>query len=373
MWVVPRSINNLFNGVDIMSEKKYIVKVLDSLDDSFIAEWKALWERGVNGNIFNSYEWFLTCEKTYHFREFAVYACYEEERLVGVLAVVFSKLYGVRVASVPGGVYVVEPPVLLEVYDGGITDAIFGRLGAEHNFFINKINKEEWELVRGSVPGALGVLSSVNPYLEIGDDPFRFVSKNNMSNLGRKMRKYKDNFSFEMYDAQDDLNTCLQEMIAVEQESSKKREDMDLFSSEVNREIYKNMIKYCRKFVSVCFLRYDDKAIAYSFNFTHRKVFLFFQTAFLFEYRKMSPGKVMVVYLLRFLKEHGFGVCDFSGGVSRYKRDFVPEFYFQYNVMYSRSTFVMGWWSLVNSVRRIRQVLLPKKNTKDHEFLFRRV
>jgi CelD/BcsL family acetyltransferase involved in cellulose biosynthesis len=356
-----------------MGEKKYTVKVLDSLSGSFIKEWRELWDRAENCNIFNSYDWFLTCEKTYRFRDFAVYACYNGNQLVGVLAVVFRRFYGVRVAMAPGSVYVVEPPVLLEKYDEDIVRAILFKLGEEHNYFITKINKEELGLVKKSIPGVFCVLASVNPYLEIGDDPFRFVSKGNMGNLRRRIKKSGDNLRFRMYYSSDNLDKYLEEMIMIEQQSTKKRRQMDLFSSQENREIYKNMIAGFGEKVSICFLYYENQPIAYSFNFTYKKRFIFFQIAYLFAFRKFSPGKQLVVHLLKFLKEQKIEVFDFSGGISSYKQEFAPEFYMQYNVMYSQNSLVMGWWKLINFARRMKQVLLPTRYTKDHEYLFRRV
>ena len=160
-------------------------------------------------------------------------------------------------------------------------------------------------------------------------------------------------------------------MFAIDQKSGKQRHSKDIFSNKEERDFYTNIVKYCQRFVQLCFLYYENTPIAYSFNFKNRKIYVGYQTSYLLERRKLSPGKVMIIYMLEKLKKDSADLLDLCGGISYYKQEFTLKYYFQHNLYYSKSFLVMKWWKLINLARRIKQIVFPEKFTRDHEFLFK--
>jgi len=53
--------------------------------------------------------------------------------------------------------------------------------------------------------------------------------------------------------------------------------------------------------------------------------------------------------------------------------EFTSDYRVLYNIYYSPNFFVMLWWKLINKLRRLRQIIKPKKYTRDHEFLFKTI
>ncbi len=347
---------------------KYKTITIKELDKKFITQWQKLWERAENANIFNSYEWFLMYKEAYKIKEYEIYACFEDEKLIAVLAVVSSKRFGIPVFSPIGET--VEPSFLIEYYEKKLFKHFFSNIIKKKNLYLVKVDEKAVVLLKAIFPQMFFPLMSANPYILIGEDPFRLMSKSNHKNLKKVLRRNADELRFELYDDTSDLNKYLQMMFSIEGKSAKKLRSMDIFSKQENREFFENIVKHCRKFVRIGVLYYQDTPIAYQFGLQYKDIFLAHQTAYLFEYRKFDPGKTMLARLLQQLVGSSVTLFDLGGGMSMYKREFTPEYHFLYDLYYSRNILFVLWWKSINEVRRIKQILFPIKNTRDHEFLF---
>ena len=71
------------------------------------------------------------------------------------------------------------------------------------------------------------------------------------------------------------------------------------------------------------------------------------------------------------LNKKGVTIMDQGGGISSYKMSFANDYKLLYNVYFSHNPLTMLSWKMVNRARRIKQVIRPKKYTRDHEFLFK--
>lgn len=356
-----------------MNKNKYQTEVIKNINAALIEQWKKLWERGENANIFNSYEWFLTCQKTFGINNYEINVCFKNNNLVAVLPVFFTRCFGIKVTSTIANKYVAGSALLVENYEAPLLKHFFEEIISKRNLHITKIDSEAAVLLKKNFPRMFFPLISVNPYLEINNDPLRFMEKKNLYKLNRILKKNADCLDFKTFDNKNNLNKYVERVFETEQKSAKKQRHMDLFSKKENRDLYRNIVKYCNRFVSISFLRYKKEPVAYSFSFIYNKTCLGFQTSYLFDYRKLSPGKIMTMLLLTTLKDRSIELFDFSGGISSYKREFTPVYYFQYNLYYSKNIFVMQWWKLINLARRLNQILFPIKHTKDHEFLFTKI
>lgn len=348
--------------------KQYYSIIINKPDDSFIKEWQTLWERAENANIFNSYEWFLLYTEAYEIKNYEILACFKSRKLVAVLPLYKKKRFGLLVSASIGDT--VEPTFLIEKYDKKLFKHFFTNIIKKRSLYLIKVDEKAVAILRSLFPRMFFPLVSANPYISLGDDPFRFMSKSNLKNLKKMLRRNAEDIRFELYDDTNDLEKYLQMMFSLEEKSAKKLRSMDIFSKEENREFFRNMVKYCHKFVKIGILYYQDIPVAYQFGLQYRNIFLAEQTAYLFEYRKLDPGKTMLARLLNELVGTSVTKFDFGGGMSMYKREFTPEYHCFYDLYISKNVVFMLWWKSINNIRRIKQVLFPLKNTRDHEFLF---
>jgi CelD/BcsL family acetyltransferase involved in cellulose biosynthesis len=216
-------------------------------------------------------------------------------------------------------------------------------------------------------------LMSVNPVVHLAGDPMVNASKSNVDILKRIIRQNQGKLDFRMGSDMSSLPEYLDMMFKIEQNSAKKLHSKDLFSKAENRLFYANLIKYCAKFVKIGFLYYDNIPIVYQFGFLYRDIFAAYQTAYLAEYRKLRPGKTMLMHLMNDLKNVNVNTLDLGGGISSYKTEFTSDRRFLYDIYLSNNPFVMAWWKLINSVGRTKKILMPEKNTQDHKYIFKTI
>lgn len=352
-----------------MKKHKFVVKVLTEVNDSFIREWEQLWDKAENANPFNSFDWFAMYKDDA--KGVRIYTCYAGKELVGVLPLAQNTCFGVKVVCPLGHKYAVNTPFLVKVVRRDLLKNLLDMAVREENLYLPKINAKEVQILHKLYPHIFFSLISANPYIDFKEDPLRFLSKDNARKIEKRVGQYKSHLRLATYDSRDDLEKCLKMMIKIDLKSGKSLRAKDVFSKMEIVKTFKNFVKYCRKFIRIFFLYYDNLPIAYVFGFAFKNTYLDYQTSYLNEYRRFSPGKFIRICLLKDLCKDGFEMYDFCGGLATYKLEFAPEFYLQYNLYCSKNPFVMFWWRAINKARRLKQILFPEKYTRDHEFLFK--
>lgn len=349
---------------------KYKITVIKIMNETLAKEWKKLWNRAENANVFNSYEWFLASIKTCKITEYEIYACFRDDDLVVILPLFFTRRFGIKVASAIGYKFV-NTPFLIEKYDKELLEYFFENIISKQNLYISKIDSKSVEMLHEIFPKMFFSLTSVNPYINRRDNHDRFIFDTSHARVRKIIKEHGNQLHFVMYDNQTDLMRYLKIMFDIEQKSSKKLKNMDLFSKKENREYFINIVKYCSSFVQIAFIYYNDIPIAYDFSLKFKDVILGYQCAYLSEFGKISPGIVMTIYELESFRNTSFNIFDLGGGISSYKQGFTLNYYFLYDLWFSKNILTMFWWKLINLARRIKQILFPIKHTRDHEFLFK--
>lgn len=350
----------------------YTTKIITDIDkgENFIQEWKALWETAENANTFNSYEWFLATKKTFSTNHYEIFACYDNTSLIAVLPFFFEKRFGIPVSS-SQGYKPVNTPFLMKHYTEEVFKAFFGEIIKKRNIYLAKVDQDAVAILHKIFPQMFFSLISANPYLDRHENPSLFLSTTNHKNARRIIKKLGDDLTYRTYDNRDELLKYLKLIFDVEQRSQKKLRNMDIFSNEQTRNFFINIVTHCGRFIQINVLSYKNNPIAYTFNFKYRNMFTGYQTSFLSEYKKFYPGKVILVHDLEHLRDSQFDIFNLGGGVSYYKLEFAPTFFFLYDLYFSKNPFLMLWWKAINIARRMKQILFPIKHTRDHEFLFK--
>lgn len=342
------------------------------IEDQLIKDWEVLWEKAENANINNSYEWFLMHYENSNDKKIVIYTCYEQQELVGIFPFIENQYFGIPTMTTPGSNISFNTPFLVRNITSDILEPVFEQITKDFdNLFIPKIDTKETEILHNLFPKIFFHLMSANPFIDLTENPFQFLSKSSLKGIDRVLKKHKHNLSIKYYDQHSDLNNHLETIFYIDQNSGKKQKSRDIFSKKENREVFQNFVKYCKRYIKICFLYYKDIPIAYDFIFTYKQTFLDYQTSYLLEYNQLSPGKIILYSMLKGLNKHEFKLFDLCGGLSNFKQKFTQTYYLQYNLFYSNKKLIMLHWRLINTARRIKQILLPEKHTRDHEFLFK--
>lgn len=351
-----------------MNAQNLKVTTIHTLDDKLIKEWKALWTHAENANLYNSYDWYLTSKATTNTKNYIFYVCYQGSKLVALLPMEEYKVFGFPVLGSINKSYIIETGFLLETYDKTLFQVFFGRLLENKNIYLQKIDSKAATILHELFPKAFIHIMSVNPILPMTDDPLSNASPSTISQIKRLLRKNEDHIEYKAYT--DNLEKHFDTMLNLQKYTSKHIKSMDIFEHEIHQRYYRNLTKFCAKNVKIIFLYFDKKPIGYIYNVFWNKYVLGEQIAFHNDYRKISPGKLMIYILVEYLKKNNFKILDMGGGITPYKMSFTNEYRLLYNVYISSNMFAMTWWKTITFVRRMKQILLPKKFSRDHEFLF---
>lgn len=347
--------------------KKYQIKRLKQLDKETIKQWKSLWKHADNANIFNSYEWFLTCIKTTESKTYEIIVCYDAEKLVALLPLQAYRQFGIKVLGSISKEHLVDTPFLMETYDEELLRQFFTFVFTHKNIYLQKIDGKAVQIMHTVFPTLFFSLMSVNPIISLDSDSM--ISSSTIKQIKKIMRKNTDQLRFIMFD--NNLKKHLQTMFVLEKESSKKLRSMDIFSKRETKKFYQEVIKNCSELVRICFLYFNEVPIAYQYGYWQKESFVCDQIAYRNEYSRLRPGKTLLYFLIEELKKSPLKTIDLGGGISNYKIEFTHEYRLLYNMYYSSNMFIVLWWKIINIVRRAKQIIMPLKNTQDHKFLFK--
>jgi|SRR5579885_375751 len=350
--------------------KEFTTAVITQLDESFIKQWKQLWENAANANIYNSYEWFCTYMEISKNKSYEIHVCYNDGKLVALLPLQHYRCFGIAVYGTLDKEHLGDSAFLLESFDKELLRIFFTDLFKKRKaLYLQKIDEKAVTILHEMFPTLFFSLISVNPFIDLRGNPFVSASSTMLSQMKKILRKNEGHIQFTSYNT--NLQTHLQTMFALQEESSKKARGMDIFANEDNKHYFQSLTKHCSRFVRINFLYFDSQPVAYEYGFLYKDKYTGEQISYHNGYKKISPGKLIVYFLLDYLAKKDVVFVDQGGGINEYKMQFTSNYRLLYNLYYSDNFLFLFWWKLINHIRRIKQICFPRKHTRDHEFLFK--
>lgn len=350
------------------------IRTIKKLDGQFLRQWHRLWQESSRVHYFNSPQCFIAFLETFGPKDYFILAAFKNGQIWAICPLVASKKFGIKVLTSPGGKFLDKLPLLLKEADGEVVRELILWLKAQGNFSLDEVEEDICQTMLEQFPEIEIELASVNPFLSLPPDPLRFLYGEHKRKLWQKIEKEGQNLSFELYrrDAQKHLET----MLAIEGQSSKKRQRKDIFSySPLRRTLLDNFLRFSPDQATVALLYHQDVSIAYSFGFLSRGTYHFYQTAYLADYSHLTPGKILLFFLMSQLHQEGIEIFDFGRSDKRLARadseiklHFAPHFAKQYNLYFAKNPLVRAWWKtaskLMDLVERNQLVYEVLRRTK---------
>lgn len=349
---------------------KYQIKTYNKIDQNLIKEWESLWNNAVNATIFNSYAWFKATSKTKDLNNCIIYLCYQNDELVAILPLVEEKRFGIKVLTTHLGSYISDEAMLLKESDPQLLKHLILEISKKNNIYLTRVSSENVTRLWNVLPQIFFSVIGVNPIISLKDDALSSVSKSSKKKLESIRRKAGDRLAFKTLKENDNLEELLKVIIRIDTHSGKQRNSRDIFTKDDEKRFFSNLVKYCKEFIEISLLYYEGQPIAYTFNLKGGKVYFGYQTSYLFEHRKLSPGKLVLMNSLKEIARSGYNILDYGEGFSAFKQEFTKDYKLKYDLHYSRNSLVMFWWKSIIFARRLKQILMPEKNSRDYEFLF---
>lgn len=118
-------------------------------------------------------------------------------------------------------------------------------------------------------------------------------------------------------------------------------------------------------------LKYKEEYVTYGLGLVYKGTYLAYQTAFDKRFSRLSPGKVLLHYLLIDLKRKNYKKFDFARGYSLLKKEFTKKKSFQYDVYVVKNQAIYIYLKLINIMRRLHISLIGSKSSYDSQYLFK--
>ena len=330
----------------------YRIEEISKIEQEHLGNWQKLWDSSMKSHFFNSPTWFKVYLETFNVEKYRVFFCYQDKQLVGVLPLVFTKKFGIKVLASIGGKYdfLDRSTLLLIKKDQKLVEAIFKKIKTKYNLYLAEVESCDARLFQGIDP-RLSIEFSVNcPRMKVGEDILANVSKKQKKSLRKKIRKNGDKLEFKMF--RTDLEKHLEAMLALEQKSHKKRKGISVFKKPHMIKLYQTLVARASNSIGISFLYFEGIPIAHRFGFFYHDTFMSVHIAFDDEFRTIGPGKLLLFYCLEYFKQNGIKTLDFSVGDSYIKRQFADEKISQHNIYFTGSKLVLLWWKILLKMKR---------------------
>ncbi|MCL5667021.1 MAG: GNAT family N-acetyltransferase [Patescibacteria group bacterium] len=318
------------------------IKEYEKLDSGLLEQWQKLWDKSPCAHFFNSPKWFSAFAKAYFPAGCSIVAAYENGSPAAFLPILKQKKFGITALTCPGGGHLAKLPLLAKENSREILGALAGYLAEKGSFYLPEVGQEAAGIMEKG--GRKFVLreASVNPYFILNGDACYNFSERNKKQVRRKIKKFGSHLSLKSYKGPN--LEGLEIAFALDARSAKRSKGLLTFTDWRDKQFYRNLAGEFGEQLVVDVLSFDSEPVIFSVNFIYGKVYHFYKTAYHADYGRIAPGKLLLYYKCPSLFEEGFKILDFSRGDSRYKKEFTPLFYRQYDLFYANNVLLKWWW-----------------------------
>jgi CelD/BcsL family acetyltransferase involved in cellulose biosynthesis len=152
----------------------------------------------------------------------------------------------------------------------------------------------------------------------------------NKKTLKRRYRHFKNNGKLNFRHIVDVDNALIDLKVYFKQhiERLNINKQKSLFLEKKNQQFYKELLlnllnMKCLKFSK---LEYNNIPLAYHFGFEYNDKYIWYKPAFNVNYKKYSPGNVLLKYLIEYTIENGLEEFDFTIGNEKFKNKYANGF-----------------------------------------------
>lgn len=315
-----------------------IINEKNELSENDVIAWQKLWEKLDSAHFFNSYRWYLACKNGLK-QKVKVWFAYYNTELIGIFSLCVSKRYGIKCWTIIGKPYTDKCSIL---FDGDYYDylpQILLEIGKKRPVVLEEV-PETWN--NNAKNQVLHEVASINPYVKLNEDILSQVKRKEWNNIKRKAEKSELFFKvFKPCDVRDNIHILWE----IEGKSNKPSKNREMFGLEKTRDMFQIVAEGDD---SMLFVLYDgDNPIAHMFGYNIKnRVFHAHHMSYDQDYFKQTPGKIVIYWLISFLKENGFCIFDFSRGETMLKDHFSTYKESNYVYYYNVSFFAMMWFKI---------------------------
>lgn len=328
--------------------KKIKIDTYHQLENQLIKEWEEAWKKSDRAHIFNSPYWYQACVNSKKYKKLLILVCRSNENngeILGMLPLVLSKKLGFTVYLSPGDKYLDKSTLFLANESERVRKALLTKLEEFGNYYLTEVSETDTALITKTLPRVGISQCSEGRYLPITGEPFKFVSRENVRRLRKRIRDNAEilNFKISLNNIADNIKIIKE----IENESPKKNTYQDVFSDKFLEDLCLNIQNLHKNSLNFTFLYYKNEPICYKYGFITNNIYHYSNTAYKTNFKNLSPGRLLMFLTIDELFKRGIKLIDFSRGDTLFKRGFTPYTYRQYSIYHLDNIFVMSIWKFL--------------------------
>lgn len=325
--------------------KQYTATIHHELPQELHDRWQKLWDESEHSHFHNSPGYFFASRDGFAVKKFVILTIEHDGQLEAIFPLVREKRFGVTVLCNPGERFTDKSTLLLRQKDSELIKQIITKLMEVGNFYLEELSEDVADMMLQVSHFLIKQKASVNPYLPLQPDPYRFMRSKTRNQMRNTLEKYKTNLKHSYFVGDKD---ALEQAFAVDAISTKRSRAKSDLAREREREFFRQILHYNKEQFFVDLLSFDNKPFVYLIGVIYKKTYHAWLTAFDGEYKFLSPGKLLFFTLFERLAKEGFELVDFSRGETYVKQKFTHFQTQQYDIIFAKNTMVQYWWNLTN-------------------------
>lgn len=310
----------------------------DELSEKDIKDWVELWNKLHTAHFFNSYSWYIACREVLK-QNINIWYVYYETVLIGIFSLCKTTRYGIECWDIIGKPYTDKCSILFHSDYCYLLSRIFHEIGKSTPVVLEEV-PEAWKYDEDN--SILHEVASINPFVNLDEDILCQVKRKEWNNIRRKFEK--SSYFFKIFNA-NEVRDNIHVLWEIENQSNKPSKNRAMFKTELTKTFFQKISEANESVLAV--LYDDEKPIAHMFGYNIKnKVFHAHHMSFVQEYFKETPGKIVIYWLICYLKKNDFRVFDFSRGETMLKKHFSTYRETNYVFYYNCSATVNIWFEV---------------------------
>lgn len=173
-----------------------------------------------------------------------------------------------------------------------------------------------------------------SPYIELTrpeEEFFAGLDKKFFSNLRKRERDFRKlgKINLVVYEKNDDILSFLETIDRIERASWKEKHGTSITTNLLQRGFYKELMPHAanKKWFFGIVLWIDENPVAYGLRLHFNNVLECLKTSYVQEYKRYSPGNLLMSMLIHLLHERKIDYCDLEGNVEENKMKWAKKTY----------------------------------------------
>jgi len=339
--------------------------IYKKLDKKLQDDWEALWRRVSYANYVNSPQWFLSVVEAFRPKDYVIIATYDSNKLVAVGALVEEKRYGVNVFATAPADFVCGMPFLVDFKNKKILAAFLDGVRKIGSVILDNVSDDGAMAIKRAMKNTDLIPYSLNYYLKLEKDSKGEVLIRNRKKLIRQIRNIESEFVLKNFNGID--TGVLKNVFELDNKSRKHKRGYSAFSDKKIKIFFELLAKKYAEVLTVNILYFRNQPIAYEMGYLVGNTYFGNQMAFVEDYSRYYPGKVLIVKLIDSLNTKGVRRFDLGSGDNFLKRSLTTDYSKLYKVIISDNIFLRIY---VTNVYKYKDKVynLLKENTGAYSF-----